>query len=88
MSQTQCQLFPTEEIKPNRWTSLKETREFINFLVSIGLKALVDDGKLEWCASVVKKYHCSHDPNHSTHVKYDLCGKRGICPRCSMLLMR
>jgi len=84
MSQTQCKLFPSEEIKPNRWTSLKETREFINFLVSIGLKPLVDDGKLEWCASVVEKYHCSHDPTHSTHVKYQLCGKRGLCPRCSM----
>jgi hypothetical protein len=35
------------------------------------------------CASIVEKYKCTSNSSHSVHVKYRLCGKRGICPRCS-----
>lgn len=73
----------TNEIKPSRWVTLDEQLRFIEFLNEVGLRELTNDGKLSWCASIVEKYHCGFDQNHSIHVKYRLCGKRGICPRCS-----
>jgi len=77
------------EIKSFRWILLSEQLEFIEFLVGVGLKALIDDDKLSWCASVVRKYKCSMNPDTcSIHTKYDLCGKRGLCPRCSMAYAR
>ena len=74
---------PVNEIKPTRWIRLDEQLAFIEFLNKVGLREFTNDGKLSACASVVEKYRCSLDPEHSVHVKYRMCGKRGICPRCS-----
>ena len=74
---------PVNEIKPTRWIRLEEQLAFIEFLNKVGLREFTNDGKLSACASIVEKYRCSLDPEHSVHVKYRMCGKRGICPRCS-----
>lgn len=74
---------PVNEIKPTRWIRLDEQLAFIEFLNIVGLREFTNDGRLSACASVVEKYKCSMDPEHSIHVKYRMCGKRGICPRCS-----
>lgn len=74
---------PVNEIKPTRWIRLEEQLAFIEFLNEVGLREFTNDGKLSSCASIVEKYRCSFDSEHSVHVKYRLCGNRGICPRCS-----
>ena len=75
-----------EEIKSHRYITLEEQKEWISCLISLGLGGLkgVSDGGLEWCASVVEKYKCQANHNHSIHTKYLLCGNRAICPRCAM----
>lgn len=72
------------EIKPYRWITLIEQKEFVNFLEKVGLHAFLSDGKLSWCCSEWEKYRCASDSTHAKKVKYLACGKRGLCPRCSM----
>lgn len=74
------------EIKPYRWISLEEQKQFVNFLDNLGgiSRDFILDGKLSWCASEYEKYKCANDANHARVTKYLACGKRGICPRCSM----
>lgn len=78
-------LEPTE-IKSYRWVTLEEQKEFVDFLndLSGASKDFVLDGKLSWCASEYEKYKCANNGNHARITKYLACGKRGICPRCSM----
>lgn len=95
MSQLQYEVFDRFEIKPSRWITLSEQKEFIDFLRYFGYHKPVksyNNGKvteidilekLQWCASIVEKYECSQDPTHPIHIKYRLCGQRGVCPRCS-----
>lgn len=73
-------------IKPYRWITLEEQKEFVKFLNSFGniSNQIFSTERLSWCASEFSKYRCSHDHNHSKVVRYLACGKRGICPRCSM----
>lgn len=73
---------PLEDIKPNRWITLGEQKDFADFLTVIGHNPDAVD-KLEWCASEWQKYQCAVHSDHSKKVKYIACGKRGICPRCS-----
>lgn len=92
----QLQVYKQNEVKPSRWIKLKEQSEFVSFLRNVGYNKTVkswDKGKtteisvlekLDWCASVVEKRKCTQDKDHSIHVKYRLCGQRGVCPRCSM----
>jgi hypothetical protein len=84
---------PINEIKPTRWIKIDEQLRFIEFLNHVGLNEFVVGKKsknnydnsmsLYDCASIVEKYKCTADSSHSVHVKYRMCGKRGICPRCS-----
>lgn len=75
-----------QEIKPYRWITLGEQKEFVDFLTGLqGLsKQLVSNGKLSWCASEFKKFKCAKDASHARVTTYIACGERGICPRCSM----
>jgi len=73
---------PLEDIKPNRWITLGEQKDFCDFLNSIGYNPDQLD-KLEWCASEWEKYQCAVHHDHSKKVKYIACGRRGLCPRCS-----
>jgi len=74
---------PLEEIKPNRWITLGEQKEFCNFLSTVGYSPDKID-KLLWCASEYEKYQCAVHHDHSKKVHYIACGERGLCPRCSM----
>jgi len=71
---------PVEDIKPNRWITIEEQKEFVEFLSSVG----INFDKLDWCASKFERYHCSIDNSHTNKTRYIPCGKRGMCPRCSM----
>ena len=71
-------------IKPYRWITLIEQDEFVKFLEKAGLHAFTSNGKLAWCSSEWEKYRCASDPSHVKKIKYLACGKRGLCPRCSM----
>ena len=71
---------PIEDIKPYRWITIQEQKEFCDFLKQLG----INFDKLDWCASVWEKYRCSDNPLHTNKVKYVACGQRGICPRDSM----
>lgn len=71
---------PVEDIKPNRWITLEEQKEWCDFLEKLGIKT----GKLDWCASEWEKYQCPVNNSHAKKVHYIACGTRGICPRCSM----
>lgn len=71
---------PIEDIKPNRWITLEEQEQFARFLSDLG----IDTEKLEWCASEWEKFRCSDNHSHGKKIHYVACGKRGICPRCSM----
>jgi len=71
---------PVEDIKPNRWITIKEQIDFVEFLYSVGITF----SKLDWCASEFERYHCSVDHSHANKTRYIPCGKRGMCPRCSM----
>jgi len=71
---------PIEEIKPNRWITIREQIQFCEFLSYLG----INFNKLDWCASEWEKYRCSENNSHSKKVRYLACGRRGICPRCSM----
>ena len=78
---TQEILVGFDEIKPSRYITLEEQKEFTDFLENIGIHS----DKLEWCASEYAKYQCvSGDRYHSKKTNYLLCGNRGKCPRCSM----
>ena len=80
MSQ-QCEIFEKPlEILPNRWITLDEQKEWCEFLGKLSL----NEPKLEWCATEYEKYQCSVTQSHVKKVRYLLCGKRGLCPRCSM----
>ena len=59
---------PIEDIRPFRWITLLEQKEFVNFLKNLGGvgNELLHDGKLEWCASEFEKFNCS---NHFDHRK-------------------
>ncbi|GEM_PF-7034261 len=84
MSQLTLQLQPLDEIeiKPYRWTTLQEQKEFIEFLDAMDLQEY--HHKLGECAKKWKKFRCSNDHTHSKKLVYESCGLRGICPRCSM----
>ena len=69
-----------EDIKPNRWIRLEEQKEWCDFLSTLGIEI----GKLDWCASEWEKYQCSVNRSHGKKVHYIACGRRGLCPRCSM----
>ncbi len=71
---------PVEDILPYRWITLEEQKEWCNFLDRLG----IDTERLGWCASSWEKYKCSVNHSHSRKVQYIPCGKRGLCPRCSM----
>ena len=73
---------PLKDIKPNRWITLGEQKDFTEFLNTVGCNPDQLD-KLEWCASEWEKYRCAVHHDHSKKVKYIACGKRGLCPRCS-----
>ena len=74
------------EFRPYRHITLKEQKEFCDFLSSLGPtwsgKALIKN--LLWCSSEYSKYDCVSDFSHPKKVKYLACGLRGYCPRCSM----
>jgi len=78
---------PIEDIRPFRWITLLEQKEFVNFLKNLGGigDELLHDGKLEWCASEYEKFNCSNHFDHRKKVRYMACGFRGICPRDSMV---
>ena len=81
MSQSYLQQFEEpQEIRPNRWITLEEQKEWCEFLGKLSL----NEPKLEWCATEYEKYQCSVTQSHVKKVRYLLCGKRGLCPRCSM----
>jgi len=81
MSQSYQQQFEEpQEIRPNRWITLEEQKEWCEFLGKLSL----NEPKLEWCATEYEKYQCSVTQSHVKKVRYLLCGKRGLCPRCSM----
>lgn len=71
---------PLEDIKPYRWITLDEQKQFCGFLEKIR----INFDKLTWCASEFEKYRCSVNHLHTKKVRYLACGCRGICPRCSM----
>jgi len=71
-----------QEIKPNRYITLQEQKEFCDFLSNFPVNPQKLE-KLRWCASEWEKYHCSSDHTHAVKRKYLNCGKRGECPRCS-----
>jgi len=71
---------PLEDIKPYRWITLDEQKQFCGFLEKIR----INFDKLTWCASEFEKYRCSSDYSHTKKIHYIPCGMRGICPRCSM----
>ena len=77
---------PLEDIKPYRWITLQEQKQFVDFLKNFGNvgNELLHDGRLEWCASEYEKFSCSNKFDHTKKVRYLACGLRGICPRDSM----
>ena len=77
---TQEILAAFDEIKQNRYITLEEQKEFVDFLEKLG----INSNKLGWCASQYAKFKCSSGSTHSTKTNYLLCGSRGFCPRCSM----
>lgn len=84
-SSQQLTLFekPIEDIKPNRWITIGEQNSFSEFLDTLGYDpSVIND--LEWCASKWEKYRCSVNHSHTNKTRYVACGRRGICPRCSM----
>lgn len=85
MIDMQLQLLQTEqqEIKPNRYITLQEQKEYCDFLSNFPINPQ-DLEKIRWCASEWEKYHCSADHSHTIKRKYLNCGLRGKCPRCSM----
>ena len=80
MSQLTFSEKPIEDIKPNRWITLTEQKDFCEFLSNVG----INDTGLDWCASTWERYQCSKDNSHTKKVRYLSCSKRGLCPRCSM----
>ena len=78
---------PLEDIKPYRWVTLQEQKQFVDFIENFGNvgSELLHDGKLEWCASEYERFSCSNKFDHTKKVRYLACGLRGICPRCSMV---
>jgi hypothetical protein len=81
----QLQLIQTEqeEIKPNRYITISEQKEWCDFLSNFPVNPQKLE-KLRWCASEWEKYHCSADHSHTIKRRYLNCGLRGKCPRCSM----
>lgn len=71
-----------QEIKPNRYITIQEQKEYCDFLSNFPVNTQQLE-KLRWCASEWEKYHCSADPSHTIKRKYLNCGLRGKCPRCS-----
>ena len=84
MSQLTLSLKPLDqtEIKQYRWITLEEQKDFTEFLDKVGFPEYQDD--LISCAKRWQKYRCQNDKGHSKVVRYVACGRRGICPRCSM----
>lgn len=84
MIDVQLQLLQTEqqEIKPNRYITLQEQKEYCDFLSKFPINPQQLE-KIRWCASEWEKYHCSADHTHTIKRKYLNCGLRGKCPRCS-----
>ena len=78
---------PLEDIKPYRWVTLQEQKEFVDFLKKFGNvgNELLHDGKLEWCASEYERFSCTNKFDHPKKIRYLACGFRGICPRDSMV---
>jgi hypothetical protein len=81
----QIQLLQTEqqEIKPNRYITLTEQKDFCDFLANFQVNP-ERLAKMRWCASEWERYHCSADHTHTIKRRYLNCGLRGECPRCSM----
>lgn len=65
-----------------RSVSLRQQEIFVAFLSALGLVEYLKP--LNFCATHYAKYRCSKNPNHSKRARYIYCGKRGICPICSM----
>lgn len=78
---------PLDDVKPYRWVTLQEQKEFVDFLKKFGNvgNELLHDGKLEWCASEYERFCCSNKSDHPKKIRYLACGFRGICPRDSMV---
>jgi len=75
------------ELKTHRWITLEEQAKWIQFLKDVGLggiKEVTSDKGLEFCGTVVRKYQCAANHDHSIHTNYMLCGDRPFCPRCAM----
>ena len=89
MISIQLQLLQTEqqEIKPNRYITLSEQKEFCDFLSNFPVNPQQLE-KLRECATRWERYHCSADHTHTVKRKYLNCGLRGKCPRCSMSYVR
>jgi len=71
---------PIADIKPYRWITIEEQKEFCDFLKQLGIHF----DKLEWCASEYERYRCSSNHLHTKKIRYLACGQRGKCPRDSM----
>ena len=84
MRQLTLELQPLDqlEIKQYRWITLQEQKDFSEFLDKVGFSEYQED--LACCAKRWQKFRCQNDNGHSKVVRYVACGRRGICPRCSM----
>ena len=71
------------EYRPYRHITLNEQNAFCDFLFKLGIFS-DKIAQLLWCSSEYCKYDCIQDLTHIKKVKYLACGKRGLCPRCSM----
>lgn len=76
--------FIPNEILPYRYITLKEQKEFVEFLVNMKVITSNQEKKLLECATRYEKYRCASNHDHSRVTRYMGCGLRGICPRCSM----
>src|SRR5437879_1106734 len=72
------------QIHQQRWITLEEQADFVKFLDDAGMRGLSSFEPLQTCAKYWEKYRCSLDAHHTHVTKYLACGRRGICPRCSM----
>lgn len=71
-------------VKPYRWITTEEQKDFHNFLDS---SSSIDKEKLDKikdCSNEFWTYDCTYDVTHPQKIKYNSCGQRGVCPRCSM----
>src|SRR6185437_14589770 len=79
----QYQNLPDVVHKPSRWITSAEQTTFISFLNHLGIIEYTP--RLQNCATQFAMYRCSKFPSHSKRGRYNFCGTRGVCPRCSKL---